>query len=181
MKMINTRVSKLSVAVLTLAAVAALAPHAAKAVTAALVQVANTVSAPAVTQSVSELASQQVMLRLPFGASLSPGDPTTPMNQVIPNTGTSASPYIVPAGQNLILTSLTVNAYQTGGASIVVLGGAGINPFYTVYVGQKGSETVNFRNGLVFPAGSAVYISNSANVSGTGFADVVAGGYLTAN
>jgi hypothetical protein len=179
--MFNTRVTKLSVAALVLAAVAALAPHAAKAVTAALVQVANTVAAPAVTQSVSEMASQRVLLRLPFGASLSPGDPLTAMYQVIPNTGQSPTFFTVPAGQNLIITSMTVNTYNTGGADIVLLGGAGVNPFYSVYVAQKGSQTIPFRNGLVFPAGSAVYIVNSANVAGTGSADVVVGGYLTAN
>src|SRR6201997_5426256 len=85
-------------AVLTLAA-----PRAAHAVVAALVQVANTTANPAVTQDTSKAASQIVHLTTLGQSAVSPLS-LTALHQYIPG-GTFGPAYVVPAGQNLVITS----------------------------------------------------------------------------
>ena len=105
-----------------LAAVALLlaAPRAAHAIAAALVQVTNTAASPAIAQDVAKLASQNVLLI--SNPSSSSGYPNPNpiltsgngvLHQMFPNGTYSASPFVVPAGQNLVVT--TVDLYTGGG------------------------------------------------------------------
>src|SRR5580765_6728162 len=87
---------------LTLAAVllSLIVPHAAQAVVATLVQVVNTAAAPAVTQDVSKLASQNMS----FFSQLVNANPAFLVSRG--KNGVLGSTFTVPAGQTLIITSV---------------------------------------------------------------------------
>lgn len=154
-------------------------PRAAHAIAATLVQVTNTAAGPAVVQDVSRLASQQVMLVAPAGE-MSPG-----LNQYMsPVDGrgiVSPATFSVPAGQSLILTSIDITPSVAGSGTNVVSIGSTV-PGYTVesFIVTNGATTVlQFPNGIVFPAGEALIVSNA--FSSNGFVTVAAHGYLTSN
>jgi hypothetical protein len=148
------------------------APQAAHALAAALVQVTNTAAVPAVTQDVSKLAGQSSQFWCPFsfvGCFSFPGVSTT---------------YTVPSGQHLMITSVDF-AYEGSGVPAA--------NFYTLYCGPTntlnsmigewrlagGSAPTQFiyPSGFAVPAGCAV----SVGAGGTNNYDVIVKGYLTAN
>jgi hypothetical protein len=86
---------------LTATLLSLVAPRAAHALAATLVQVANTAAAPGVTQDVSRLASQNIA----FSTTLQTGGLAGQL-QVVGKDGVVGSFYTVPAGQTLIITSV---------------------------------------------------------------------------
>jgi hypothetical protein len=177
----NTRAFKLGAGALALGAIGLLTPRAAHALAATLVQVTNTIANPAITQGTNTAASQLVLLQTPFGGSLSPNSPLTALDQIIPTSGLSTSPYVVPAGQTLVVTGMDVTAYGPGGAFMVLVNPAagGNTPVAWVSVPKSGTQQQTFATGIAFPAGAQVLVFNS--VGATGSADVFVRGYLTTN
>ncbi len=80
------------------------APRAAHAIAATLVQVTNTAANPAITQGVEKLASQNVLLVSSAGLVLPHGSAV--LQQMFPNGTVDASPFVVPAGQTLVVTTI---------------------------------------------------------------------------
>jgi len=139
-------------------------PRAAHAVAAALVQVANTAVAPAITQDVSKLATQNVELTCSLAC------------DQVNNDGALAS-FTVPANQRLVVT--TVQLDVTGGGS------TGLSQT------NQGQVTSNRIEWLLFAAGTyeyqypsgIVFASGTTNIaiSGTVVANAYLFGYLTSN
>src|SRR5580698_2265497 len=96
-------------------------PRAAHAVTAALVQVTNTLANPAIVQTTDKAAAQLVQLTGLNGEYAQADGPTLLLGQFNPSSDTTAStPYIVPAGQNLVVTDIDMNfAGVTGDAGVL--------------------------------------------------------------
>ena len=132
---------------------------------ATLVEVTNTVAAPAISQDVSHLAAQHVELQC--GGS----------ECVVPSP--APSPYVVPVGQNFVVTSVDIRGNGAGG-------NIGLDFIDTAccvrtWIVPNDGFTHSFQSpsGYVFPAG---YTFNSANVTVDGgiFA-IFMEGFLTAN
>lgn len=148
------------------------APQAAHAVAAALVQVTNTAAAPAVTQDVSKLAAQSSQLWCPFsfvGCFNFPGVSTA---------------YTVPSGHTYMVTSVDF-VYEGAGAPAA--------NFYSLYCGSTltlndmvgewqlpggaGPTQYTYPSGFAVPAGCAVNVQSSTSSN----YDVIVRGYLTGN
>jgi hypothetical protein len=161
-------------------ALLALTPRAAHAVTAALVQVSNTLGAPANTLDSSKAAAQQVLLQTPFEATLAPGQQIN-MIQLSPTLGVpSETGYTVPSGYSLVVTGvdLVLYGHQTGPAFLRInVPGQGLFAYETFNQMPAGFYPIKFSSGVVYPAGSQVVFDNS---QGTSAMEVVAHGYLTA-
>jgi len=165
---------------------ALLAPQAAHAIAATLVLVTNTAASPAITESNTKMASQLVDLTLQGGNYQQQPGYYNAMFQ-ISASGTAASFYVVPPGQNLVITEIDATAYNSGGVFFTVqAGGPGAQYSGSIelahfYMTSQGSQQFRFSSGLVFPAGSSIIFTNQTTILGTGPADFVAHGYLTAN
>ena len=152
-------------------------PRGAHAIAATLVQVTNTAAGPAVVQDVSKLASQQVTL-LAYG--LFPGTEANLVQMSVQGTVSTES-YVVPAGQNLIVTSIDIKPYAPGSGTngITILNTQPGLPLESYVVTNSVSTTLQFPNGIVFPAGESLIVDNAINSSGVLSATVR--GYLTSN
>jgi len=177
-------------------------PKAAHSLAAALVEVANTPSSPAVTQSVPTIASQIVTLEgnadncldgtilipsgvvgeLPFNVSAL----VTPQSLASCSVG-STPPYTVPAGNKLVITTVEAGEMNTGTASgkdnvffeepnnrFAVLIQIPYGPNATV-------QQLHFNPGIVFQAGEQVQVDASQLAFTGRQLLVVAHGYLTSN
>jgi hypothetical protein len=152
-------------------------PRAVHAAAAALVQVANTIANPAVTQDTSRAASEIVHLTTMGKAAVNPAV-MTQLHQYIPG-GTFGPAYVVPTGQNLVITSIE--------ASVLTAGTTYLNLYDNTTNGQRefwylpnvGTTQLQFPSGFVYPAGSSVYMYIGGNTTTQMFVDVH--GYLTAN
>jgi len=174
--------------------VAALAPKAARAVAAALVQIANTRSAPVLVDTVRRSASNFVTLNT-SGNSSSPG---TTWTQLSPDGSITALPYALPPGEQLVVTDVTVNAVCLGGScppvgtqvSVVMPSNQGFGlagPFFYAtslnYQFTEGSalfavHTDHLTSGIVFSTlPTAEFNINSGNNTGESFS-VTIQGYL---
>lgn len=174
--------------------IAALAPRAARGVATALVQVANTRSAPVPVDTVRRSASNFITLNT-GGTANSPG---TTWTQLFPDGSIVAAPFVLPAGQELVVTDFTVIAAcfspscpPAGTQASVVIptdqGFAQGGPFYYAtslnYQPTEGSNlfavhTDHLTGGLVFSALPVVWFNiNSGNGAGESFA-VTIQGYL---
>jgi hypothetical protein len=170
MKLFEKRTLQIVVVAAAVAVLGLLTPRAAHAVAAALVQITNTTANPGVTQDATLAASQIVTLVFPGVADLETGSVT--MVQYIPGSGKSASNYVVPGGQHLVITGLDVQIYTGGGT--LTLGPGGIESMNLQ--SAAGTQQFQFPTGIVFPSGSNVVMSmNSGSVY------VTARGYLTAD
>jgi hypothetical protein len=153
-------------------------PREVHAIAAALVQVTNTTANPAVTQDISRQASQIVHLTTLGKANVNPAT-MTQLYQYIPG-GTFGPPYVVPAGQNLVITSIE--------ASVITAGNNYLNLYDNTTIGQReywylpnaGLTQLQFPSGFVYPAGSSVYVYIGGEGSTTQMV-VDVHGYLTAN
>ena len=106
----------------------AIAPKAAHGIVAAMVQVANTVANPAITQETSRQAAQIVTL----STSVSAGSFSEVflLNQLSPQGGTTGPSYVVPPGQNLVITSIEFAPSAGSGSLVLVfLNGFTINTY----------------------------------------------------
>lgn len=156
----------LAAGVLTLAV-----PRAAHAVAAALVQVTNTPANPAVTQDTSKRAGQLVQLfcEASVGNFSSCG--------VFTNLVTPLTQYTVPAGQNLVITSVDLYGYAGGtGDSEVELRDTVQQVRYHLWL-ISGWNSLQFQypSGIVLPSGTMPSIAASRG------AVVHMNGYLTNN
>ena len=154
------------------------APRAAHAIAATLVQITNTTANPAITESIHMQASQLVQLTTPVQEALTPGTSYIPMHQVTA-AGYSSAEYVVPAGQNLVITGIDVNLYS--GKALLQLtseinGALGISEMYLTNVGFL---QIRNSSGFVFPSGSEVYLYDTPGY--VGVLDANIHGYLTAN
>jgi hypothetical protein len=168
---------------LTLAAVllSLIVPHAAQAVVATLVQVVNTAAAPAVTQDVSKLASQNMS----FTSSLGLGFLTENLH-VRGKDGVFGPAYTVPPGQTLMITSVDffANSAFNFTPAVTLNDSANIsNSQYAVW-GAPPSSGVSSQ--FTYPAGIAIQsgITPSLSIAQPGFSGsliVNLHGYLTSN
>jgi hypothetical protein len=152
-------------------------PREVHAVAAALVQVTNTSANPAVTQDISRQASQIVHLTT-LGKANVANATMTQLHEYIPG-GTFGPGYVVPVGQNLVITSIE--------ASVITAGDNYLNLYDNTTIGQReywylpnvGLTQLQFPSGFVYPAGSSVYVY----IGGQGSTQMVVDvhGYLTAN
>lgn len=145
MSMVRKAVSALGGIFLAALLIAALAPKAAHGLVAALVQVTNTAAAPAITQDVSRLASQSVQL-----ICVGPSD----CSQVLPDGSSPAPFYTVPAGCNLVITTVQINMANSGVAELHQLSNSGFwfREDWTLPAG--GSFQFEYPSGIVFSSGS---------------------------
>jgi hypothetical protein len=154
-------------------------PRAAHAVAAALVQVTNTIQNPVVTTDASKAASQLILLQEPGGSPI-PAGQIIGLNLFSPTQGQSTTPYVVPAGQNLVVTGIDFNTYGASPNNFIYLRipiGFGLNSPQTFTITTPGTHQFSFASGIVYPAGTSVSIHN---VSGNDL-DATVHGYLTAN
>jgi len=155
------------------------APRAVHAAAAVLVQVANTVANPAVTQDSSRAASQIVHLTTSGKAQVNPGV-MTQLHQFITG-GTFGPPYVVPAGQNLVITSIEATTATIAGPNYLNLYDnttLGQREFW--YLPNAGTTQLQFPSGFVYPAGTPVYVFIGGQGAVTPmFVDIH--GYLTAD
>ena len=179
-KLWKIRVFKLSAGALALGAIGLVTPRAAHALAATLVQVTNTVANPAITQATNTAASQLVLLS---GSAALPIQPTGTFNPLyqITSAGPAFSPYVVPAGQTLVVTEMDATVAQPGSGSIFLsLPPSNIDVAFLL-VPQIGTQQLKFSSGIPFPAGSQVGVGNASLLSNAVAAYVYVHGYLTTN
>jgi hypothetical protein len=169
-------------AVMITAAVAVLGlstPKAAHAVAAALVQVTNTFANPVISQQTTTAASQVIMLSTPGAELLANGQSLT-LNQVVPGQGTSGSSYVVPTGQNLVVTGMDVTPLIGGTNQVILAENTQTSTLGLTYLVTTSTATVQARYpGIVYPAGTSVVLQYNGPSNGNVI--VVVYGYLTAN
>jgi hypothetical protein len=156
------------------------APRAVQAVAAALVQVTNTTANPAITQETRHQASQLVSMGVGFNGY---GDTFAKnyMYQVLPSGGTGGA-YKVPAGQNLVITNVTINpdpSYSTSNIEVMLVRDGGGS--YAFWLLSPSSSTELHPTSTVIGGGFTPMISVRAR-DGKGFnVGVMVQGYLTTN
>jgi hypothetical protein len=128
------------------------------------VQVANPATAPALTLDISRSASQHVALSCVYAVCYELGIPT---------------PYVVPAGQNLVVTSVDIvgsggNVYTilsiSSNSAPSSLGGQWIIP------NDSYTHSFQYPSGIVYPAG---FVFNTPNVFAAYLLSASLQGYLT--
>jgi hypothetical protein len=75
---------------------------------------------PAITEDSTRAASQLVLLQAPYDSIIEPGEDFG-MQQLIPSTGLARTTYIVPAGQNLVLTGVELDILNEADGTYVIL------------------------------------------------------------
>jgi hypothetical protein len=171
--------------------IAALAPKATRAIAAALVQIANTRSAPVPVDAVRHSASNFITLTT-FGSSNSPATTWTQLNP-----DRSVSSFVLPPGEQLVVSDVTVTAacldscpFAGTQVSVVMPDNEGFGQggpfFYSTSMNYQQSEggtlfavhTDHLTSGLVFTALPQAYFNlNFGNDSGE-FFYVTIQGYL---
>ena len=175
MRLFRSRKVQLSAAAALAASIGLLCPRGAHALAAALVQVANTMSNPAITQPLNTAASQLVLLQPPFNGEIGPGSAVS-LQQFQAAGGAT---YSVPAGESLVVTSVTISNNGPGFASFAltqVNSRGGYTPALELNT-AAGTQQFTFPSGIVFPAGTSVGVSDSSGP----LIWVGVAGYLTAN
>ena len=160
MRFVKSIVTGAGAVVLAGLVLALLVPRAAHAVAATAVQVMNTSAAPAITADTARQASQIVNLQCL--------DPNPAEVFII------YSCYGVPAGQNFVVTSMTVTPFSGSGAQIALFPNAAASK---IQILTPGSITTQYAwaQGLVFTSGQSIDIEIG------GAANIYLTGYLTAN
>lgn len=187
MKLGNRHIRQFAIVSGIVLAGALIAPRAAHAISAALVQVTNTLSNPVITQPAHKTAAQLVQLTGAGGYSFGPaGDHQ--FAQFTPATSTVGSePYVVPAGQNLVLTDFDFN-FQNVSGDIGILfhnGNISVSSFNQYYqrmdfYSPQGSQHIHYESGFVFPSGETVGVEVTTG-GAIAQLNVTLRGYLTAN
>jgi hypothetical protein len=106
MKRVRTVLSSFGGIMLAALLITAFAPKAARGVAAALVQIANTRSAPVPVDTVRHSASNFITLT----TNGSSNSPATTWTQLYPDNSVSVLPFVLPPGEQLVVTDITVNA-----------------------------------------------------------------------
>ena len=140
-------------------------PKTGHALVATLVQVTNSATAPALTLDVSKSASQHVELTCQI-----------PINSFLCAINSGSTAYVVPPGQNLVVTSVDILAAQGGIANLILY-----NTFIPVAQWYVPADTLThsfqYPSGIVFTAG-AVFDSKSV-VASSNVVEAILIGYLT--
>ena len=190
--MIRLSKSVLAVGGVVLAAdlITVMNPKAVHAVAAALVQVTNTAANPAVTQSITQQASQTVRLRCSANGAANDCGATPPVGQEI------VAAYVVPPNQSLIITAMDISFFDCAagvgvGAIILTDSVNDSNPAGSVrWDWALPVSAANFNgqpitNHLTFPLGAGPLIHSGDTVRVTALscpsAQMAVYGYLTAN
>jgi hypothetical protein len=163
--------------VATLALVTPRAAHAV-AVAAALVQVTNTVASPAITQDTSKRAGQLVQLICGSGFNITQGAVSSCYEFSLALALGPPSSYRVPAGQNLVITSVELsNSAGYTGDNLLYLGDTnqGVNYHQWSF---SGPNTIEFQypSGIALSSGTAPAVTS---INGGAFLQIT--GYLTSN
>ena len=180
--------AKLSLSLAAALGLALIAPKAAHAVAAALVQVTNTLTNPAGTMSTHKAASQLVQLAAP-GGSLIAGYSTVTLAQFnTAMTQQQSIPYVVPQGQSLVITDLDFDINGANSEVGILLSNGNVPPqafgqYYERYdfdsfTNGFAEELIHLESGIVYPAGSTVAVTIAGNLSNGGVTAVLRG-YLT--
>ena len=129
MNALKTRLFQAGAAIAAISALLLLTPRAAHSLAAALVEVANTPANPVVTQGVPALASQIVTLTPsgngPAGFTSAGAFTLSSLQQwsAAVNSGgipPGTPPYVVPAGQSLVITSIDLAEISKSGTDTVI-------------------------------------------------------------
>jgi hypothetical protein len=150
-------------------------PKAVHAVTAALVQVTNTASNPVVSSEVSRTAAQTVSVYSGFDA----GGDRTPFHEMIPGGGLQTDAYVVPDGENFVITEIDIGT-GLGGAFQLLPVTTGPDGESAAQMFQVPADSLThqflFPNGIVWPSGHNIPYS-----AASGIRVVTLRGYLTRN
>jgi hypothetical protein len=146
----------------------AIAPKAAHGLVAALVQVTNTAAAPAITQDVSRLASQNVQL-ICVG--------TSNCAQILADGSSPAPFYIVPAGSNLVITTVQINMANSGSAQLNQANSSGFSTRQSWTLTAGGSFQFQYPSGIVISSGSDMVVESITPP----FVEAFLTGYLVSN
>ena len=116
------------------------APKAVHGAVAALVDVANTTAAPAITLDISKSASQHVELECGSAGCFV--------------FSSLATPYVVPAGQNLVVTSVDIDTTGSSGlVTLVISQHFALGQFWKV-PNDGFTHSFQYPSGIVYPAGT---------------------------
>jgi hypothetical protein len=163
------RIAKMLVVILGAALLAVVGttfnPRTAHGLVAALVQVSNSPAAPAITQDVSRLASQNVQL-LCVG--------TSNCSQILPDGSSPTPTYIVPPGSSLVITTVQINTAGSGSAQMDQANSSGEPTRATWTFAAGGSFQFQYPSGIVLSSGSDV----SVNGVTPPFEEAILSGYL---
>jgi hypothetical protein len=193
MKQVRTVLSSFGGIMLAALLITALAPKAARGIASALVQIANTRSAPVPVDTVRRSASNFITLT----AGGSSNSPATTWTQLNPDRSSSVLPFVLPAGEQLVVTDITVTAVCFGSCppvgtqvSVVMPDNEGFGEagpfFYSTSMNYQQSEgsslfgvhTDHLTSGLVFSALPAAFFNvDFGNYAGEIFS-VTIQGYL---
>jgi hypothetical protein len=161
MKLMRKAVSALGTICIAALLIAALAPKTTHGIATLLVQITNTTANPVPSFDVSKSAAQNVWLICfdgnPFFAVIGP------CQAVIPS-GIATETYVVPAGQNLVITDIDVQTPGGGGTipfgfipSTTCPSCAGYYPTTQWSVpNDAANHQIHYESGLVFPAGTSM-------------------------
>ena len=156
----------------------AIAPRAAHGVVAAMVQVVNTAASPVIAQDTARQAAQIVTLSSVVDANSF--SRVFLFNQVSPQGGTTGPAYVVPSGQNLVLTSIEF-APSAGSGSLKMVLLNGFSDDYERWNIPAGSVTdLQYPTGLVIGSGASPIIVPDSGSTTAAF-NVYLHGYLTSN
>jgi hypothetical protein len=200
MNTLKNRLFQGGAAIAVLGALLLVTPRAAHSLAAAMVEVANTPANPVVTEGVPALASQIVTLvpsgNGPAGFTSASAFTLSSLQQwstAVSSGEIQGAPYVVPAGQSLVVTSIDLAEAAKSGTDTVILANSAVpsgqfnvaplgNWVATLLVPCSPGPTTtqyHFSPGLVFSAGQNVWMSYAAGLQGSVFAEVH--GYLTSN
>lgn len=102
----------------------------------------------------------------------------TALHQYI-SGGTFGPDYVVPAGQNLVITSIEASVLTAGDNYLNLYDNTTIGQRELWYLPNVGLTQLVFPSGFVYPAGTTVYVYIGGAATTEMFVDVH--GYLTAN
>jgi hypothetical protein len=163
------RFAKMPAVILGAAFLAAVAtmfnPRTAHGLVAALVQVSNSPAAPAITQDVSRLASQNVQL-LCVG--------TSNCSQILPDGSSPVPTYIVPAGSSLVITTVQINTAGSGSVQMNQANSSGESTRASWTFAAGGSFEFQYPSGIVLSSGSDLSVSGVTPP----FEEAILSGYL---
>jgi hypothetical protein len=101
------------------------------------------------------------------------------LRQSFPDGHLGATPFVVPAGQNLVVTTVAVSPFFSNGTVEADIGNAISGALRDSFFVPSGVTTeFQFPNGLVFPSSESVEALDGSN---TGHIHFTLHGYLTAN
>jgi hypothetical protein len=144
-------------------------PRTVHAVAAALVQVTNTASNPVPNSDITTSPSRIVAL-------VCEGGRNGPCVGFAPGGALDATPYIVPAGQTLVITDVDVEASGGGNDNFQVLTtGAGVPPLSVTVTADGTTHHFNYSRGMLFPSGASLNPLANPGVAAT------LRGYLSTN